>query len=133
MSTTTSPILFEAAENYANETSDVSTRPDLRMAFVTGAEWQWNRDAEINDLTKNVEFWKAHSLANAELVDLERGRREAKDAEIARLREALETIRAIGQGASAAGKPEMGLQTIFDQINVILDPVVVEEVSDATV
>ena len=59
MSEATSPILFEAAENYANETSDVSIRPDLRMAFVAGAEWQWTRLA-------------------------------AKDAEIARLREALE-------------------------------------------
>lgn len=93
MSTTTSPILFEAAENYANETSDVSIRPDLRMAFVAGAEWQWNRDAEINDLIKDVEFWKAHSLANAELVDLERGRREAKDAEIELLRKALTGLR----------------------------------------
>lgn len=43
MSEITSPILFEAAVSYANETSDASIRGDLRIAFVAGAEWQWKR------------------------------------------------------------------------------------------
>jgi len=51
MSDVTSVILFDAAAEYANESSVASIRPDLRMAFVAGAEWQWQRvgakDAEI--------------------------------------------------------------------------------------
>lgn len=67
MSEITSPILFEAAVSYANETSDASIRGDLRIAFVAGAEWQWKRisdeeavarlEAENDRLRKALEFY----------------------------------------------------------------------------
>uniref|UniRef100_A0A6H1ZB94 Uncharacterized protein n=1 Tax=viral metagenome TaxID=1070528 RepID=A0A6H1ZB94_9ZZZZ len=59
------------------------------------------------------------------------GQCKSKDAEIETLKKVLETIRAICRGASAAGKPEMGLQTVIDCVNIAIDPGVVEEVSDA--
>ena len=61
MNEITSPILFDAAVGYANETADASIRGDLRIAFVAGAEWQWKRDAALsaeNDrMRKALEFY----------------------------------------------------------------------------
>ena len=57
MTEITSPILFDAAVHYADETEDASIRGDLRIAFVAGAEWQWKRDADLS--AENARLRKA--------------------------------------------------------------------------
>jgi hypothetical protein len=56
-----SPILFDAATAYANDTADVSIRLDLRGAFIAGADWQLDRVSDsANDIerltTENAEL-----------------------------------------------------------------------------
>lgn len=69
----TSVISFDAAAAYANETADMSIRSDLRIAFVAGAEWQWNRvgdaiaakDAEIERLREALKPFSEMAVAYA--------------------------------------------------------------------